>query len=138
MHISSLMHFYLDSYFIKLPRFIQHSLSKKVRFHCLTPIFSATPPWTLPRPIINLKLTELPKKKIHHHLPTKPYISSIISQILPFVTPMVPKHKKEQVLPSQLKVRYSYSVIVTPHPHSSLNSKQSIFVWSASSPTLNY
>jgi len=45
-----------------LPNFLQKSLDKKIRFHCLQPIFTSTPPWIVIKPSINLQLTELPKK----------------------------------------------------------------------------
>jgi len=35
---------------------------KKIRFHCLQPIFTSTPPWIATEPSINLQLIELPKK----------------------------------------------------------------------------
>jgi len=35
---------------------------KKIRFHCLQPIFTSTPPWIAIKPLFNLQLTELHKK----------------------------------------------------------------------------
>ena len=45
-----------------LPNYLQKSLAKNIRFHCLQPIFSSSPPWTFTKPVINLQLMELPKK----------------------------------------------------------------------------
>ena len=45
-----------------LPNYLQKSLAKSIRFHCLQPIFSSSPPWTFSKPEINLQLMELSKK----------------------------------------------------------------------------